>query len=122
MGDSPNGLGSTLAKLQNKSAMSHNHRLLLDSFRKSSAFSTRLTLPRSLTDRSDELYKKVVDSKLVVHRGSDALIAACLFAVCQAENVPRTLKEVIGATDVRKKDLGRCYKGTQGDATKRSCA
>ena len=110
MGDSPSGLGSTLAKLQNKSAMSHNHRLLLDSFRKSSRFSTLLSLPRSITDRSDELYKRVVDSKLVVHRGSDALIAACLFAVCQAEGVPRTLKEVVGVSEVKKKDLGKCYK------------
>ncbi len=92
MGDSPNGLGSTLAKLQNKSAMSHNHRQLLDAFRKSSRIGSMLSLPRSITDRSDELYKRVLESKTVRHRGSDALMAACIFMVCKAEGVPRTIK------------------------------
>lgn len=110
MGDSPNGLGSNLAKLQNKSAMSHNHRVLLDAFRKSSRISSLLSLPRSLTDRADELYKRVVESKQVRHRGADALIAACIFMVCKAEKVPRTIKEMCGVSDVDPKALGKCFK------------
>jgi len=110
MGDSPDGMGSSLAKLQNSSAMSKNHRQLLDAFRKSSRIASLLDLPRSLTDRSDALYKAVLESRAVRHRGADALMAACIFMVCKAEGVPRTLKEMTAVCDVAPKDLARCFK------------
>jgi transcription initiation factor TFIIIB Brf1 subunit/transcription initiation factor TFIIB len=99
-----------LAKLQNKSALSSNHRALLDAFRKSSRISSLLSLPQSITDRANELYKKILDSKTMRPRGADTLIVTCLFMVCKAERVPRTIKEMCGVSEVAQKELGKCFK------------
>jgi transcription initiation factor TFIIIB Brf1 subunit/transcription initiation factor TFIIB len=139
MGDSPNGMGTSLAKLQNKSAMSHHHRQLLDACRRSSRIGSMLSLPRSITDRSDELFKRVLESKAVRYKDAETLMAACIFMICKAERVPRTLKgkwrrwdllfpppahvltcsfsswicyiyiEMCGVCDVTRKDLGKCF-------------
>jgi len=61
MGDNPNGMGNSLAKLQNANALSKNHRKLVDAFRRSSAMAALLHLPNSLKTRSDELYKRVLE-------------------------------------------------------------
>jgi transcription initiation factor TFIIB len=110
MGDNPNGMGNSLAKLQNANALSKNHRKLVDAFRRSSAMAALLHLPNSLKNRSDELYKRVLESGLVRHRGVDALMAACIFMVCKAEGVPRTIKEMTAVCEITPKELARCFK------------
>lgn len=109
MGDSPTGLNSNLAKLQNKNALSSNHRILMDAFKKSSRISTLLSLPQSITDRANELFKLILESGVMRPRG-DVLIATCLFLVCKKDRVPRTIKEVCQASDVSQKELARCRK------------
>lgn len=96
--------------MQNKSALSSNHRALLDAFRKSSRISSLLSLPQSITDRANELYKRILESKTLRPRGADTLIVTCLFMVCKAERVPRTIKEMCGVSEVAQKDLGKCFK------------
>jgi transcription initiation factor TFIIB len=111
MGDSPNGLGARLARLQNKSAMSSQHRALLGAVRRSHRIASLLCLPRSITDRANELYKTIIESKAMRQRGdSDALITTCVFMVCKSDRVPRTLGEMCGVSEVTPSALVKTFK------------
>lgn len=86
------GMSSSLAKLQNRNALPAKHRQLVAAFRTAGRIAAQLNLPQSITDRANDLYKRIVMSNAVRTRGTDPLIAACIFMVCKAEKVPRTLK------------------------------
>lgn len=43
-------------------------------------------------DRTNELYKRVEESKQLKSRKVDAVIAACLYIALKQANVPRTMK------------------------------
>lgn len=84
----------------------------MEAFKKSSRISSLLSLPSAITDRANELFKRILESKMIRPRGSDTLIVTCLFMVCKAEKVPRTYKEMCGVSEVPAKDLGKCFKVT----------
>src|SRR6266516_1431726 len=50
------------------------------------------------------------DNGLVRGRSIAAIAAASLYAACRSAETPRTLKEVAGASRIKKKDVARCYR------------
>jgi len=98
-----------LSKSQSKDSLESHHRTLLEAFAKISQMAGRLSLPRSVTLRAQELYKKIVDSKELKNRKADALQAVCLFMSWKLLGVPRTIKELCTATGIKKRDVSRLY-------------
>jgi len=98
------------ALYSNRRSVSSSDRTLIQSFRTISNMCDRLNLPRTITDRTNTLFKMVHDGKSLRGRSNEAIAAACLYIACRQEGVPRTFKEIVAVSTVSKKEIGRCFK------------
>jgi len=70
----------------------------------------KLAISSSVVEKAAYIYRKAIDKKLVRGRSISALIAATLYAACRDTETPRTLKDVAEASNVKRKDVARCYR------------
>ncbi len=70
----------------------------------------KLTIPSSVLEKAAYIYRKALDKKLVRGRSISSMIAASLYAACRDTETPRTLKDVAEASNVRRKEISRCYR------------
>jgi len=103
------GDGSNLSKIHNNGGLKSTVRALMAAFDKTSVLAERLHLPRSIVNRSNELYKRVEESKALKGRKTDSVVTACLFIACRQAGVPRTLVEMCAVAGTRKRDVGRSF-------------
>ncbi|XP_065829497.1 transcription initiation factor IIB-like [Oscarella lobularis] len=94
----------------NRSSMGGQDRSLIRGFKEISTMADRISLPRTIVDRTNVLFKQVDAEKHLKGRSSDAIAAACLYIACRQEGVPRTFKEICAVSKVSKKEIGRCFK------------
>ncbi len=69
-----------------------------------------LSLPSVIRDEASRIYNYVLQRGLVRGRSMESVIAACIYAACRSYNIPRTLDEIAGASDVERKEIGRTYR------------
>jgi len=70
----------------------------------------KLTISSSVLEKAAYIYRKALEKKLVRGRSISAMIAASLYAACRDTETPRTLKDVAEASNVKRKDISRCYR------------
>ncbi len=119
MGKDADGNLSSLSRIHNQVSQSAgdkdgqksavNSKTLMDGFRKTSRFASILSLPQRLVDRANDLYRRLMESGEFPNRKQDVAIGTCLFIACKLDNLPRTMKEICAAGDLKQKDLGRCF-------------
>ncbi|WP_297982088.1 TFIIB-type zinc ribbon-containing protein [uncultured Methanobrevibacter sp.] len=66
---------------------------------------SRLSLPKSIKERTIYIYKEALDKELVRGRTIDGIMAVSLFVACREQNVPRSLKEIEEASGISKRTL-----------------
>jgi len=88
------GLGTSLSRLQSKSTHSVDAQALLAAFHNASRLASSLSLPPLIVDRTNHLYKRVLESGVFKSKKMDVALVACLYIACRHESVPRTLKEI----------------------------
>ena len=88
-------------------SIERNLRLAMAELRRVSAF---LNLPSVVRDEASRVYNFVLQRGLVRGRSMESVIAACIYAACRSYNIPRTLDEIAGASDVERKEIGRTYR------------
>lgn len=74
------------------------------------SLASKLSLSEKVSERAEEIYRKVAVSGL--HRGkkSEGLIAGSLFIACRQEGVTRSLTEVAEASSLVEKEVCRAYR------------
>jgi len=72
--------------------------------------SSALSLPRNVRETAAMIYRKAVRQKLIRGRSIEGVTAAVLYAACRQCNVPRTLEEISGVAQIKKKEIGRNYR------------
>ena len=72
--------------------------------------SSTLSLPRNVRETAAMIYRKAARSKLTRGRTIEGITAAVLYAACRQCNVPRTLEEISGVAQMKKKEIGRNYR------------
>lgn len=72
--------------------------------------SEKLSVSEAVTERAAYIYRKALQLNLVRGRSITFILAASLYAACRDREVPRTLKDVSAATNVKKKDIARSYR------------
>jgi len=102
--------GKKLFKVHDNSGLKSNARALIAAFDRTSVLAERLHLPKSIVRRSNELYKRVQESKEFRGSKTKSLVTACLFISCRQASVPRTIKEICEMAGVRTQEVGRCFK------------
>ena len=88
-------------------SIERNLRLAMSELRRVASF---LSLPSVVKDESSRVYNFVLQRGLVRGRSMESVIAACIYAACRSYNIPRTLDEIAGASDVERKEIGRTYR------------
>jgi len=88
-------------------SIERNLRLAMAELRRVSSF---LSLPSVVKDEASRVYNFVLQRGLVRGRSMESVIAACIYAACRSYNIPRTLDEIAGASDVERKEIGRTYR------------
>ena len=92
---------STIERLRTWDSRSQVHEPVDRNFRQ--AFS-------ELIEKAAYVYRKALEKGLVRGRSISALVAAALYAACRDTETPRTLKDVANASNIKKKDVARCYR------------
>src|SRR6267143_1276114 len=72
--------------------------------------SDKLSVSEAVTEKAAYIYRKALERGMVRGRSITAVIAASLYAACRDRETPRTLKDLAAVSNVRKKDIARCYR------------
>jgi transcription initiation factor TFIIB len=70
----------------------------------------KLGIGDAVIEKTAYIYRKAIEKGLVRGRSVSALLAATLYAACRDTETPRTLKDLTVASNVKKKDIARCYR------------
>ena len=83
---------------------------LIQAFNELSRLKDKLALTNAIMEKTAYIYRKAIERKLVRGRTISAMIAASLYAACRDTETPRTLKDVGQASNIKRKDIARCYR------------
>jgi transcription initiation factor TFIIB len=107
--DNGSGKSRELSKAQGK-VVGKTEKHLLQAFKQIQLMCESIGLSRVVCDCAKQFFKKADDENLLKGKGTEAIIAACIYIACKEQKVDRTFKEVCALTKVSKKDIGKCYK------------
>ncbi|KAG2473896.1 MAG: Transcription initiation factor IIB [Nitrosopumilales archaeon] len=105
---------STIERLRTWDSRSQVHEPVDRNFRQ--AFSEldrlkdKLAVGDAVIEKAAYIYRKALEKGLVRGRSISALIASALYAACRDTQTPRTLKDVGNASNIKRKDIARCYR------------
>ena len=105
---------STIERLRTWDSRSQVHEPVDRNFRQ--AFSEldrlkdKLAISDSVIEKAAYIYRKALEKGLVRGRSISALIASALYASCRDTETPRTLKDIAQVSNIKRKDIARCYR------------
>ena len=70
----------------------------------------KLAVGDAVIEKAAYIYRKAVERGLVKGRAISALLAGTLYVACRDTETPRTLKDIVNASNAKKKDVARCYR------------
>jgi len=83
---------------------------LRQAFNDLSRLQDKLGLSEAIIEKTAYIYRKAIEKDLIKGRSISALIAAALYVACRDAEIPRTLIEVCDASNVKRKELTKCYR------------
>ena len=95
------------SRTQARSSADRNLRQALNEMGK---LKDKLTLTNAVIEKAAYIYRKAMEKKLVRGRSIQGLVAACIYASCRNTETPRTLDDIAGGINIRRKDVARCYR------------
>src|SRR5579875_2847700 len=110
----PAAMKATIERLRTWDGRSQVHepvdRNLRQAFSELDRLADKLNVSDAVIEKAAYVYRKALERGLVRGRSISALIAASLYAACRDTETPRTLKDVSAVSNVKKKDIARCYR------------
>lgn len=85
-------------------------RNLRQAFNELDRLADKLGVKENVVEKAAYIYRKALEKGLVRGRSISALIAASLYAACRSLEVPRTLKDIASVSNIKRKDIARCYR------------
>ncbi len=105
---------STIERLRTWDSRSQVHEPVDRNFRQAfselSRLKDKLAISNAVFEKAAYIYRKALEKSLVRGRSISALIAAALYAACRDTETPRTLSDVGNASNIKRKDIARCYR------------
>jgi transcription initiation factor TFIIB len=110
----PASMRATIERLRTWDGRSQVHepidRNLRQAFSELDRLADKLSLSEAVVEKAAYIYRKALEKGLVRGRSISALIAASLYAACRDTETPRTLKDLAAVSNLKKKDIARCYR------------
>ncbi|MEM2786550.1 MAG: transcription initiation factor IIB [Candidatus Nitrosotenuis sp.] len=95
----------------NRSQMSeHADKNLRHAFVQLNKLKDKLALSDAVVEKSAYIYRKALARNLVRGRSIEGVLAAAVYAACRDVETPRTLGDVAGAINIKRKDLSKNYR------------
>jgi transcription initiation factor TFIIB len=85
-------------------------RNLRQAFSELDRLADKLAVSESVVEKAAYIYRKALERGLVRGRSISAIIAASLYGACRDRETPRTLKDLAVVSNLKKKDIARCYR------------
>ena len=101
---------ATVERLRTWDSRSQVHEPVDRNLRQAFSELDRLSVSDAVVEKSAYIYRKALERGLVRGRSISAIIAASLYAACRDTQTPRTLKDLAAVSNVKKKDIARCYR------------
>jgi transcription initiation factor TFIIB len=70
----------------------------------------KLGLSDAMRDKAAYIYRKVQERGLIRGRTIDGMLAAAVYIACREMGASRTLKDIAAATNLKLKNVARCYR------------
>ena len=109
-----NSMKSTIERLRtwdNRSKVnSSSERNLRQAMMELDTLKDKLSLSGHVTEKAAYIYRKALEKKLVRGRSISALMASSLYAACRDTETPRTLNDLAVLSNLKRKDIARCYR------------
>ncbi len=70
----------------------------------------KLSLSDSVVEKAAYIYRKALEKKLIRGRSIPVMMGSALYAACREVETPRTLKDIAETTNIKRKDIARCYR------------
>jgi len=105
---------SSIERLRTWDSRSQVHESIDKNFKQAfselSKLKDKLAISNAVFEKAAYIYRKALEKSLVRGRSISALIAAALYAACRDTETPRTLSDVGNASNIKRKDIARCYR------------
>jgi len=75
-----------------------------------SRLADKLQLSETIKEDAAYIYRKALESKLIKGRSINGMVSASVYAACRNNRVPRTLKDIMKASNVSKSEIARSYR------------
>jgi len=75
-----------------------------------SRLSDKLQLSDMIKEDAAYIYRKALEKKLIKGRSVIGMVSASVYAACRNNRVPRTLRDVMGASNVKKSEIAKSYR------------
>ena len=85
-------------------------RNLMYAFNELDILKDKLALPDVVVEKTAYIYRKARAIGLVRGRTITALLSASVYAACREMQIPRTLRDITAASNVRRKEIARNYR------------
>lgn len=109
-----NSMKNTIDRLRTWDNRSQVHEPMDRNFRQAfgelNRLKDKLALSDAVIEKAAYIYRKALDKGLVRGRSISALMASSLFAACRNTRTARNIKDVEAASNVKRKDIARCYR------------
>lgn len=99
-----------LKRLDSFTKRSSKNGALMDVFHDLNNLKHILYLSTAVVEKAAYIYRKARDRNLIRGRSKSSMLAACLYIACRELQNNRSLEDILHATDLKKKDLFRCYR------------
>lgn len=83
---------ATLSQTHSRATLQSAQFRFLNHLKRIAELANRFELPRNITERAQEMFKRVIECKEFKHRKGESLYAACIHVACKQQHVPRTYK------------------------------
>jgi transcription initiation factor TFIIB len=94
-------------RTQSRTATSIN---LMHAFNELDVLSDKLALPDAAVEKTAYIYRKAQKRGLVRGRSINALLAASAYIACREIEIPRSLRDIASASNIKRKHLAKAYR------------
>ncbi|MFB5630025.1 MAG: transcription initiation factor IIB family protein [Nitrosopumilaceae archaeon] len=105
---------TTIGRLRIWDSRSQAHKSSDRNFRQAfnelSKLKDKLGLTEPTIEKTAYIYRKAINKNLARGRSIHSLLGASLYAACREAETPRTLRDIELVSDVKRKELAKCYR------------
>ena len=86
------------------------NRSIIRGLEKIDELGSKLELLLSITNKSKDIYKEIIENRSLRGRSLDGIIAAIFYHVCRQCNANRSIQDIVNKLKIDKKEFVRCFK------------